>query len=81
MPRLRRGDHPACEAVRAQVEAEPRAHLEYVSVVDAETLEKLDRVSEDRPVLIALAARVGSTRLIDNLVLQPSKQKKGGSEA
>jgi pantoate--beta-alanine ligase len=63
------------ETVRAQFDAEPRARLEYVSVVDAETMEKLDRVADDRPVLIALAAHVGRTRLIDNIVLQPARQK------
>jgi pantoate--beta-alanine ligase len=63
------------ETVRAQIEAEPRARLEYVGVVDAETMEKLDRVHEDRPVLIALAARLGNTRLIDNIILQPARPK------
>jgi pantoate--beta-alanine ligase len=57
------------------VDAEPRARLEYVGVVDAETMEKLDRVPEDRAVLIALAARVGPVRLIDNIVLQPARTK------
>jgi pantoate--beta-alanine ligase len=69
------------ETVRAQIEAEPRARLEYVGVVDAETMEKLDRVPEDRPVIIALAARVGGTRLIDNIVLQPARQKTRKTEA
>jgi len=63
------------EAVRAQVESEPLARIEYVGVVDAETMEKFDRIPEDRPVLIALAAHVGATRLIDNIVLQPARQK------
>jgi pantoate--beta-alanine ligase len=63
------------EAVRAQFESEPRARLEYVSVVDADTMEKFDRLPEDRPVLIALAAHVGQTRLIDNIVIQPARQK------
>jgi len=63
------------EAARAQVASEPRASLEYVSVVDAETMEKFDRIPEDRSVLIALAARVGGTRLIDNIVIQPARQK------
>ncbi len=63
------------EAVRAQVEAEPLARLEYVGVVDAETMEKFDRIPEERPVLIALAAQVGRTRLIDNIVIQPARQK------
>src|ERR671913_1064256 len=69
------------ETVRAQIEAEPRARLEYVGVVDAETMERYDRLPEDRPVIIALAARVGGTRLIDNIVLQPARQKTRGSEA
>jgi pantoate--beta-alanine ligase len=63
------------EVVRARVEAEPLTRLEYVGVVDAETMEKFDRIPEDRPVLIALAARVGRTRLIDNVVIQPARQK------
>ncbi|HEX8500422.1 MAG TPA: pantoate--beta-alanine ligase [Pyrinomonadaceae bacterium] len=63
------------EAVRGQVETEPLARLEYVGVVDAETMEKYDRIPEDRPVLIALAAQVGRTRLIDNIVIQPARQK------
>jgi len=72
------GEHSArrlAEAVRAQIEIEPRAQLEYVSVADAETMEKLDKLSDDRPTLIAIAARIGGTRLIDNIVLQPARQK------
>jgi len=63
------------ETVRAQIGTEPRARLEYVSVVDAETMEKLDKLSEERATLIALAAQFGRTRLIDNIVLQPTRQK------
>ncbi|MCA1619417.1 MAG: pantoate--beta-alanine ligase [Acidobacteria bacterium] len=63
------------EAVRAQVDAEPLARLEYVGVVDAESMEKYDRIPEERPVLIALAAQVGRTRLIDNIIIQPARQK------
>ena len=43
--------------------------IEYVEAVDAETLAPYP--SLDRPILIAIAARVGKTRLIDNAVLQP----------
>ena len=63
------------EVVRTRVEAEPLTRLEYVGVVDAETMEKFDRIPEDRPLLIALAARVGRTRLIDNIIIQPARQK------
>ena len=63
------------ETVRAQIEAEPRARLQYVSVTDAETMEKLEQISDDRPVLIAIAAHLGNTRLIDNIILQPARAK------
>ena len=70
-----RGAKRLAETVRTQVDAEPLARLEYVGVVDAETMEKYDRIPEDRPVLIALAAKVGRTRLIDNIIIQPARQK------
>ena len=43
--------------------------IEYVAVVDAETLEKPDPDSR-QPFLVAVAARLGSTRLIDNIILK-----------
>ena len=62
------------DLIRQTVESEPRARLDYVTIADAETLEKLERV-DDRPTLIALAAYVGKTRLIDNLILNKVKKK------
>jgi pantoate--beta-alanine ligase len=56
------------DIVKMSVEQEPRARLDYVSVSDAETLEQLDKL-DDRTILIALAVRIGKTRLIDNIVL------------
>jgi pantoate--beta-alanine ligase len=47
--------------------AEPRARLEYVELVDAETLEPTDRA--DRAVVMLIAAWFGDVRLIDNAVL------------
>jgi pantoate--beta-alanine ligase len=67
------------DTVRAQIEAEPRARLNYVSVSDAETMEKLDKIPDDRPVLIAVAAHIGRTRLIDNIVLQPARERTRGT--
>jgi len=61
------------EVVRGTIETEPRVRVDYVSVVDAETLEKLDKVDE-RPILIAVAAYVGKTRLIDNTILNKAKK-------
>jgi pantoate--beta-alanine ligase len=62
------------EVVRSMIEAEPRARLDYVTVADAETMERLDKL-DDRPILIALAAYLGKTRLIDNMVLNSMKKK------
>ncbi len=70
--------HPGrlADLVRTTIETEPRVRVDYVSVIDAETLEKLDRV-DDRSTLIAVAAYVGKTRLIDNIII--NRVKKDGS--
>jgi pantoate--beta-alanine ligase len=46
--------------------AEPLATPAYVSVADGRTLAELERVANGAPVLLSLAVRFGSTRLIDN---------------
>jgi pantoate--beta-alanine ligase len=43
---------------------------EYIALVHPDTLDPIARL--DRPALLAVAARVGSTRLIDNVILDPS---------
>ncbi len=43
---------------------------EYVALVSPDTLEPVSELEE--PALLAIAARVGSTRLIDNVTLDPS---------
>ncbi len=53
--------------VRGVVQREPLLRLEYVEAVDPNTLAPVSRAAGD--TLLALAARVGSTRLIDNIVL------------
>ncbi|MBK7707192.1 MAG: pantoate--beta-alanine ligase [Acidobacteria bacterium] len=56
------------EIVRRTIGNEPLAQIDYVALVDSETLEPIDRIAE-RPVLIAVAARFGDVRLIDNVVI------------
>lgn len=51
-------------AMRAVIEAEPLARIDYVSMVDALTMQDVERV--DRDVLVAMAVYIGKTRLIDN---------------
>jgi len=58
---------PALEAARAELE---RAGIEpeYLEARDAENLAPVERLN-GRPVLIAVAARVGAARLIDNTLI------------
>jgi pantoate--beta-alanine ligase len=66
------------DVIRATVESEPRARLDYVAVTDAESLEKVERIDE-RPTLVAVAAYIGKTRLIDNMILNKVKKKDGAA--
>lgn len=43
--------------------------IDYIAVCDLETLDDVQTI--DRPVLMALAVKVGETRLIDNMILTP----------
>lgn len=56
------------EIVHKTIESEPLAHVDYIAVVDNETLEPIEKIGEN-PVLIAVAARFGKVRLIDNTIL------------
>lgn len=47
----------------------PLASIEYVSVADAATLEELQMLSTGQTVLVSLAVRFGTARLIDNTSL------------
>ncbi|MFB3819238.1 MAG: pantoate--beta-alanine ligase [Candidatus Methylomirabilales bacterium] len=61
------------ERLRAAVEAEirtaPLAVVDYVAVADPETLEPLPQLTG--PAVALVAARFGTTRLIDNVLLEP----------
>lgn len=46
--------------------------IDYLSICDMQTLEAVEII--DRPVLMALAVRVGTVRLIDNCVIEPNRQ-------
>jgi pantoate--beta-alanine ligase len=57
------------DTMRATIAAEPLADPDYVSVADGATLAELDQVRG--PALLSLAVRLGTTRLIDNELLEP----------
>jgi len=56
------------QLITERVASEPRARLQYAAAVDPETLEPVATVGKH--VLLAVAARVGTTRLIDNLLVE-----------
>ncbi|MBW2200874.1 MAG: pantoate--beta-alanine ligase [Deltaproteobacteria bacterium] len=49
--------------------SQPETTIDYIAVCDPETLDDMEVI--DRPALMALAVKVGSTRLIDNMILSP----------
>ena len=60
-----RGPARLLAGIRALIEAEPLARIDYVEAVDPETLEPVSGIRGD--VLIAVAVFIGTTRLIDNV--------------
>jgi pantoate--beta-alanine ligase len=69
---FRRGQKDAVklrELGKEVIAREPSVRLDYFEIVDPDSLDPIDTVS--RPTLVAVAAYVGSTRLIDNVVLTP----------
>ncbi len=58
------------EEMRRMIETRPSAKIDYVAVVDAESLADIDSLERGIPALVALAVRFGSTRLIDNTVIK-----------
>jgi pantothenate synthetase len=57
---------------RGQFAALPAMSLDYFAVVNRETLEQELRAGRGTAVIVA--ARLGSTRLIDNIILGESDQ-------
>jgi pantoate--beta-alanine ligase len=55
-------------AMEATIKEEPLARLDYAAVIDGETLEPVGELNR-RPVIAAVAAYIGKTRLIDNIIL------------
>jgi pantoate--beta-alanine ligase len=67
------GEHKASELIKEgkrTLATHPAMLLDYLEIVDPETLDPIDDVSSR--ALVAVAAFLGKTRLIDNLVLEPA---------
>ena len=51
----------------AEIEKEPLAKIDYVKVVDLETMQQVETIEHD--ILTAIAVYIGKTRLIDNFMV------------
>ncbi|RPH51525.1 MAG: pantoate--beta-alanine ligase, partial [Desulfobacteraceae bacterium] len=51
----------------AMIKACPDTSIDYIKICDPETLEDIKMI--EKPALMALAVKVGTTRLIDNMIL------------
>jgi pantoate--beta-alanine ligase len=56
-------------AMRSELDRHPAVDVDYVALVERDSFRPVDRVAG--PSVAAVAARVGRTRLIDNVVLEP----------
>jgi pantoate--beta-alanine ligase len=56
-------------SMRAMLEAEPLARIDYIAITDTHQLNEIDVISSDSPTLVSIAAYIGDTRLTDNIVL------------
>ena len=61
------------EAITQVIEAEPMAKIDYVEVVNFDTIESIEQIEGN--VLVATAVYIGKTRLIDNFICEKSAQK------
>ncbi|MBO6108591.1 MAG: pantoate--beta-alanine ligase [Eubacterium sp.] len=55
------------ETIRARIDSEALAEIDYVEAVDFDSIEPVDEIREN--TLIAIAVYIGNTRLIDNFVV------------
>ena len=60
------------DAMREELSRHPAIAVDYVAIVERDSFRPLRRISG--PAVAAVAARVGGTRLIDNVVLEPHER-------
>jgi pantoate--beta-alanine ligase len=68
--RFQEGEKKSANLIRAALDVfakQPDVRLDYFEIVDPDTLDPVEDISQ--PALVAIAAFVGNTRLIDNVIL------------
>jgi pantoate--beta-alanine ligase len=58
--------------MRKILQQAPSIKIEYISIVDADTLQELKKITGK--VLVAVAVKIGSTRLIDNILVDVNRR-------
>ncbi len=64
-----RNAEPLIDKAAEIISAAADTEIDYIKICDPDTLDDVSRI--ERPALMALAVKVGSTRLIDNTILTP----------
>jgi len=70
---IKMGERKASKIVsgmRTLINKQPLAHIDYIAITDAHSLELLNKLKGE--ILISLAVRFGKTRLIDNIKMKIS---------
>ena len=55
-------------AMTEEIEKEPLAKIDYVKIVDLDTMQQVEKI--DRGILAAIAVYIGKTRMIDNFMYE-----------
>jgi pantoate--beta-alanine ligase len=63
----RRSSH-LLDVITTRIERIPDAKPDYIKIVDSQTLEDIEEIGDQ--ALVALAVRIGKTRLIDSIILK-----------
>lgn len=56
------------DTIKNKIQSEPLAKIDYVEIVDFDTLENVDKLNGN--ILAAVAVYIGKTRLIDNFIIE-----------
>jgi pantoate--beta-alanine ligase len=54
--------------IETVIKSEPLAKIEYIKIVDPQSLEEMEKIKP--PAAVCVAINIGTTRLIDNLIVQ-----------
>jgi pantothenate synthetase len=57
------------QKIRSKIETAPDMKIDYIAVANPKTLDELTTIDSNSEAVILIAARIGITRLIDNIMI------------